>query len=109
MLVFQVWNEVFKPVLAHWPLKDLFPLIDVVRWCSVVTQLPAVVMADVIKIVKDRNLIDIQSPESVVRLILRLLSNFFLFENSRTFLRGHASFVVNQIQSLVETFEPGQD
>ena len=97
VFLIKVWNEVFKSVLNNWPLKDLFPLIDVIRWCSVRTQLPAVVMADIFKLVKDRHLIDVESPESVVRLTLRLLSNFFLFENSRTFLRGHAESCINQV------------
>ena len=59
--------------------------------------MPAVVMADIFKLIKDRKLVDAESPESVVRLTLRLLSNFFIFENSRAFIREHADSCIHQV------------
>ena len=105
---FQIWNEVLKPALLNWPLEDLFPLLDVIRSCCVRSQLPAVVMADVIKISNDRRLVHPDSPESVVRLSLRLFANFFLFESGRAFLRERADQLVGAVQALVEKMPSGQ-
>lgn len=105
----KTWNDIMKPVVLQWPLEDLFPLLDILRWCSVRTQLPAVVLADIYKIVNDRNFISTASPESVVRLTLRLLANFFLYENSRTYLRGHGEHCFNAIQSIIGSYSSGRD
>jgi hypothetical protein len=97
--------------MTHWHLKDLFPILDVLRWSCSKTPLPAAAATDILDLILDRKMIDAAGPESVARLALRLLSNFFLFDGCRSLLRDRhrSEECVGRISGLIESGPSGRD
>ena len=103
-----IWEQCIKPVLLTWPKDRIFPALDILRWYlgrKATFKLNETVAKDVLNVVlsPSNDLLSNNTPETALRLTLRILSNCFLHPSLHKILLLHRENIIGILSNIAET------
>jgi len=107
-LLGDIWEKCIKPILLTWTKEKTFPVLDILRWylgrkeCHKVDE---TIAKDILSVVLSPNneLLSINTPDTALRLTLRILSNCFFHTFLHKTLLKHREDIIGTLNKIVES------
>ena len=103
-----IWEQCIKPVLLTWPKDTIFPALDILRWYlgrKDTFKLNETVAKDVLNVVLSptNDLLSNNTPDTALRLTLRILSNCFLHPSLHKILLLNRENTIGILNNITES------
>ena len=103
-----IWEKCIKPVILTWTKDETFPVLDILRWYlgrKESNKVDETIANDILNVMLSPNneLLSNNTPETALRLTLRILSNCFFHAFLHKSLLEHRENIIGTLNNIVET------
>merc|ERR1719167_742351 len=103
-----IWEKCIKPVILTWTKENIFPVLDILRWYlgrKESRKVDEKIANDILNVILSPNneLLSKNTPETALRLTLRILSNCFFHTFLHKSLLEQRETIIGTLNNIVES------